>query len=49
MQLDQQSKKDLEFDLICELLAGFCKSDKAKELALNLKFFPDVVALKNEF
>jgi len=49
MQIDQQSKKDLEFDSICELLAGFCKSDKAKELALNLKFFPDVETLKTEF
>ena len=32
-----------------EFLVGFCKSTKAKELALNLKFFPDVDALKNEF
>ncbi len=49
MQIDQQSKVDLEFDSICEVLVGFCKSTKAKELALNLKFFPDVNALKNEF
>jgi DNA mismatch repair protein MutS2 len=49
MQIDQQSKVDLEFDSICEVLVGFCKSTKAKELALNLKFFPDVDALKNEF
>ena len=42
MQIDEQSKKDLEFDSICELLAGFCKSDKARSLALNLKFFADI-------
>lgn len=49
MQLDHQSKVDLEFDSICELLAKFCKSTKAKELALNLKFFSDIDSLKNEF
>jgi len=49
MQLDQQSKKDLEFDLICELLAGFCKSNKAKDLALNLSFFSDSQTLSTEF
>ena len=49
MQLDPQSKEDLEFDSICELLGKFCKSTKAKELALNLKFFSDVETLKREF
>lgn len=49
MQLDQQSKIDLEFDSICKLLAGFCKSTKAKELAMNLKFFADADVLKREF
>lgn len=49
MQLDHQSKIDLEFDSVCELLAGFCKSTKAKELAMNLKFFPDLDALRREF
>ena len=49
MQLDHQSKIDLEFDSICELLAAFCKSTKAKELALDLKFFPGVDALKREY
>jgi DNA mismatch repair protein MutS2 len=49
MQLDHQSKVDLEFDSICELLAKFCKSTKAKDLALNLQFFPDVNILKSEF
>ena len=49
MQIDEQSKKDLEFDSICDLLSGFCKSDKAKSLAHNLKFFSNVamVALNN--
>ncbi|MEN8928898.1 MAG: MutS2/Smr-associated SH3 domain-containing protein [Flavobacteriales bacterium] len=49
MQLDPQSKKDLEFDAICELLSKFCKSNKAKDLALNLKLFSDVASLKTEF
>ncbi len=49
MQLDHQSKIDLEFDTVCELLAGFCKSTKAKELATNLKFFADIDVLKSEF
>ena len=41
MQIDQQSKKDLEFDVVCDLLSRYCKSDKAKELAKNLKFLND--------
>ena len=49
MQLDPQSKKELEFDLVCEILSNYCKSSKAKELALNLKFFSNVDELKNEF
>ncbi|MGB1041381.1 MAG: endonuclease MutS2 [Flavobacteriales bacterium] len=49
MHLDPQSKKELEFDLVCEILSNYCKSSKAKELALNLKFFSNVDELKNEF
>ncbi len=49
MQLDPQTKIDLEFDTICELLAKYCKSTKAKELALNLKFFADIDLLEREF
>jgi DNA mismatch repair protein MutS2 len=49
MHIDQQSKKDLEFDSICRLLSDYCKSNKAKELALNLNFFPNVDVLKSEF
>ncbi len=49
MQLEDQSKIDLEFDAVCQLLAGFCKSSKAKELALHLKFFPDLEALGHEY
>jgi len=49
MQLDKQSKEDLEFDVICDLLSKFCKSTKAKELVENLKFFSDVETLKNEY
>ncbi len=49
MQLDQQSRQDLEFDTICSILAGFCKSAKAKNLAANLRFFSDVQALQAEY
>ncbi len=49
MQLDHQSKIDLEFDSVCESLAGYCKSSKAKELALNLRYFPDIKSLRKEF
>lgn len=49
MHLDPQSKIDLEFDTICELLAGYCKSSKAKNLAMNLKFFPEVKELRREY
>ena len=49
MQIDQQSKTDLEFDSICELLAGYCKSTKAKHLALNLSYFENVAAVNDEF
>jgi DNA mismatch repair protein MutS2 len=49
MQLDPQSKIDLEFDSVCELLADYCKSSKAKELALNLRYFPDIKSLRKEY
>jgi len=49
MQIDQQSKTDLEFDTVCELLAGYCKSSKAKQLALNLSYFKNVEAVNDEF
>ena len=45
MSIDLQSRKELEFDLICELLAGYCKSQKAKTIASNLKFFADIVIM----
>ena len=48
MEIDLQSKKDLEFDTLCNILAGYCKSDKAKQLVKNLKYFDDSVALENE-
>ena len=49
MNFDVQSGKDLEFGVICELLAGFCKSQKAKENALNLGFFDEPEQLSKEF
>ena len=48
MQIDQQSKKDLEFDVVCELLSQYCKSDKAKSLAKGLKFLSDGQAVEDE-
>ena len=49
MNFDEQSGKDLEFGVICELLSGFCKSQKAKENALNLDFFDEPKLLSKEF
>ena len=48
MEIDLQSKKDLEFDIVCDILAGYCKSEKAKHLSKHLKFFNDIQALENE-
>ncbi|MFK8037256.1 MAG: DNA mismatch repair protein MutS [Crocinitomicaceae bacterium] len=48
MSIDLQSSKDLEFDVICQLLAGYCKSEKAKTVANNLKFFKDITAVEKE-
>ena len=42
MQLDPQSKVDLEFDSICELLANFCKSTKAKEQASEFELLEEI-------
>jgi DNA mismatch repair protein MutS2 len=49
MKFDSQSLIDLEFNTICELLSGYCKSKKAEALALNLSSFDNLDALKNEF
>lgn len=49
MNFDQQSSKDLEFDVVCELLASYCKSQKAKENALRLRFFDSPALLTDEF
>ena len=49
MRFDQQSSKDLEFGTVCELLATYCKSQKAKENALKIQFFEDPPALMHEF
>ena len=49
MQIDQQSKKDLEFDVICDLLSTYCKSEKAKKIAQNITFFESVKAVQKEF
>lgn len=49
MKFDQQSSKELEFEVICELLATYCKSQKAKENAHNLQFFENPSLLMREF
>jgi DNA mismatch repair protein MutS2 len=49
MKFDRQSSIDLEFNVVCELLATYCKSQKAKENALKIDFFNDRTALTNEF
>lgn len=48
MQFDQQSSKDLEFDIVCQILSTYCKSQKAKKNALNLQFFASPDFLKSE-
>lgn len=48
MNFDQQSSKDLEFDVVCELLSTFCKSQKAKDNAMRLSFFDGPDQLVNE-
>ncbi len=48
MEFDQQSSKDLEFDIICNLLSTYCKSQKAKDNALRLRFFETQGLLLNE-
>lgn len=49
MNFDEQSGKDLEFGVVCELLATFCKSQKAKDNAMRLSFFNDPELLNKEF
>ncbi len=49
MKFDRQSSIDLEFNVVCELLATYCKSQKAKENALKIDFFNDRIALTSEF
>lgn len=49
MKFDRQSSIDLEFNVVCELLATYCKSQKAKENALKIDFFNDRTTLTNEF
>ena len=48
MALDLQSRKDLEFDIICQLLSGYCKSQKAKNVCENLKFFSNIEGVEKE-
>ena len=49
MKLDQQSGKDLEFGVVCELLSSYCKSKKARENALKLGSFSSPELLNQEF
>ncbi|MEN8810012.1 MAG: hypothetical protein ABF272_01270, partial [Flavobacteriales bacterium] len=49
MILDKQSGKDLEFGVVCDILSTYCKSQKAKENALNLTSFSESELLNREF
>ncbi len=49
MKFDQQSSKELEFDAICDILATYCKSQKAKENARKIQFFDQPNLLMHEF
>lgn len=49
MDFDEQSSKDLEFDVVCELLSSYCKSQKAKGNAMRLRFFDHPDFLTREF
>ena len=48
MIIDQQTRKELEFDAICEQLSLFCKSQKAKHNAINLSVFNSLEHVKKE-
>ncbi len=48
MQIDLQSSKDLEFNVVCELLSNYCKSQKAKENATKINYFDDLNSLQKE-
>ncbi len=48
MKLDEQSIIELEFDKVKELLASQCKSEKAKNIALNINGFNSVELLQIE-
>ncbi len=47
--IDKQTLNELQFDEVGELLSGYCKSDKAKQICTHLSPFEDEEALKAEF
>lgn len=49
MNFDEQSSRDLEFNVVCDLLSTYCKSQKAKGNAMRLRFFDSPELLAREF
>lgn len=49
MLIDEQTIKDLEFDVLRSFLADECKSEKAKVNAARIKPFSSLADVKNEF
>ncbi|CAG5080901.1 endonuclease MutS2 [Parvicella tangerina] len=47
--IDKQSLNELQFDEVGELLAGYCKSDKAQQICANLSPFENEESLREEF
>lgn len=47
--IDKQTLNELQFDEVGEILAGYCKSDKAKLICSNLSPFESLATLKDEF
>jgi len=49
MQIDEQTIKDLEFDIVRDFLANQCKSEKAKINASRIKPFTSLEEVRREF
>lgn len=49
MRVDEQTIKDLEFDVVRGFLANYCKSEKAKANALRISPFKEVALAEKEF
>lgn len=47
--IDKQTLNELQFDEVGELLAGYCKSDKAQQICANLSPYESEEKLREEF